>query len=279
MSYTKKIYVKLFDYFRHRLSNTQKIIYLILAIFLAALLIIKVAQLIVENQDVAGVVLGVTIFSFYIYFKRQRDIKINPKLDDVKYRKNSTIKNDINTGGGNYNGSIQGDYIQGDYINVQNNRVDISKDITSILDDFQIILTKMQTQGYSTEQAVTQMAKELAKEARKKPYLKSKFDIDKNANESEVSEKFIDFLICSNNTVLNQKESVYKNYSDDEELENYGEEINYKGYTIYLESDKDNNWHYKIYGIRYNETGENSLKYLAIDEAKGKIDEERFGNW
>jgi hypothetical protein len=34
----------------------------------------------------------------------------------------------------------------------------MSKNITSILDDFRLILTKMQSQGYSTEQAVTQMA-------------------------------------------------------------------------------------------------------------------------
>lgn len=274
MSYAKKISVKLFDHFRHRLSDTEKIIYLILV----ALLIVKIAQLIVENQYVVVVIIGIGILVsiLYLYLKLQRSRRVNHKLDDLKDINNSTINHDTNTGGGNYNGSIQGDYIQGDYINMQNNRVDISKDITSILDNFQVILTKMQSQGYSTEQAVTQMAKELAKEARKKPYLKVKFHIDENAEDSEVSETFGNFLI---DHLFNHKESRYKAYSDDEDSEDYGEEIHYKGYTIYLESDKDEKWYYKIDGLRSNATGSSYLKDFAIDEAKGKIDEERFSNW
>lgn len=276
MSYAKKISGKLFYYFRHRLSNTEKIIYLLLS----ALIIVKVAQLIVENKYVVAVLIAVTmlIIGLYLYFKRQRGIRANCKLDDLKDKNNSTINYDINTGGGNYNRLIEGNYIQGDYINIQDNRVDISKDVTSILDDFRVIITKMQSQGYSTEQAVAQMAKELAEETRNKPYVKGKFHIDEDASDSEVSEEFIRLLIL-NNYVLNKKAPRYQVYSGSEDSEDYEEEIDYKGYTIYLESDKDGVWHYKIDGLYFGETGENYSKYYAINEAKGKIDEERFRNW
>jgi hypothetical protein len=46
-----------------------------------------------------------------------------------------------------------------------------------------------------------------------------------------------------------------------------------------LESDKDGNWHYRIEGIMFDNTGESFSKYFDIDEAKGKIDEERFRKW
>jgi hypothetical protein len=147
----------------------------------------------------------------------------------------------------------------------------MSKDITSILNDFRVILTKMQSQGYSREQAVTQMAKELAEETRKKPYVKGKFHIDENADDSEVFQEFVRLLI--------QHKYLFNQTTGYEGAEDYGEVINYKGHTIYLESDKDDFWcHYKINGSLCNESGKCYGKELAIDEAKGKIDEARFSN-
>lgn len=273
MSYVRKISVKLFHHFRDRLSNTEKSIYLILA----ALLIVQAAQivvqLIVENKYVFSIILGIIILALglYLYLKRQRGVRDNHKLSDLEDRNNSTINYDINTGGGNFNRVVEGNYIQGDYINVQDNRVDMSKDITSILNDFRVILTQMQSQGYSIEQAVTQMAKELAEETRKKPYVKGKFHIDENADDSEVFQEFVRLLI--------QHKHLFSQTTGYEEEENYGEEINYKGHTIYLESDKDDHWYYKINGPLCNESGDRYLKSSAIDEAKGKIDEARFSNW
>ncbi len=181
-------------------------------------------------------------------------------------KNNSTINHDINTGGGNYNRVVEGNYIQGDYINIQDNRIDMSKDITSILDDFRAILNEMKSQGYSTDQAVTQMAEELAKETRNKSYVKGKFHIDENAADSEVYETFVRLLI--RNHSFNQVTGY-------EGEEDYGENINYKGHTIYLESDKDDRWYYKINGSMCNESGEYFDKDLAIDQAKGKIDQAR----
>ncbi|MCY7383484.1 MAG: hypothetical protein LH628_13045 [Microcoleus sp. CAN_BIN18] len=274
MSYLKKISVKLFHHFKYRLSNTQKGICLILAASLIVIAAQSVVQLVVENQYTFGIIIGIIVLAIgiYLYFKRQRAVKDHHKPYDLKDKNNSTINHDINTGGGNYN-KVEGNYIQGDYINIQDKRVDMSKDISSILNDFRFILSKMQSQGYSTEQAVTQMAKELAEETRKKPYVKGKFHIDENADDSEVFQEFFRLLI--------QNKHLFNQTTGYEGEENYGEKINYKGHTIYLESDKDDNWHYKINGSMCNESGEYYDKDLAIDEAKGKIDDERFSisNW
>lgn len=281
MSYLRKISVKIFHHFKYKLSNTQKGICLILAASLIVQVCQLVFQLIVENKYVVGIIIGIILLTLglYLYLKRQRGIRDHHKLDDLENKNNSTINHDINTGGGNYNRVIEGNYIQGDYIKIQDKRVDISKDITSILDDFRVILTKMQNQGYSTERAVTQMAKELAEETRKKPYVKGKFHIDENADDSEAFEKFVRRLILSNHP-LNQKLPIYKVYSGYEESEDYGAAVNYKGHTIYFESDKDDYWwYYKITGPLCNESGQRSEKSWAIDEAKGKIDEARFSNW
>ena len=274
MSYLRKIPVKLFHHFKYKLSNTQKSICLILA----ASLMVKIAQLvfklIVENQYMFGVIIGMICLTMgiYLYFKRQRGVRDNHKLYDLEDKNNSTTNHDINTGGGNYNRVVEGNYIQGDYINIQDNRVDMSKDITSILDDFRAILTEMKSQGYSTEQAVIQMAKELAEETRKKPYVKRKFHIDENADDSELFQEFVRLLI--------QHKHLFNQTTGYEGEENYGEEINYKGHTIYLESDKDDRWcHYNIKGLLCNESGKRLGKDSAIDEAKGKIDAARFSNW
>ncbi|MEG4454878.1 hypothetical protein [Microcoleus sp. N9_A1] len=272
MSYLKKNSVKLFHHFKDRLSITEKSIYLILAASLIVQVCQLVFQLIVENKYVVGIIIGIILLTIclYLYLKRQRGVRDNHIVYDLEDKNNSTTNHDINTGGGNYNRVVEGNYIQGDYINIQDNSVDMSKDITSILDDFLAILTEMKSQGYSTQQAVNQMAKELAKEARNKPYVKGKFHIDENADDSEVYKTFVSLLI--RNASFNQT-TGYEGLEDD------GEEINYKKHIIYLESDKDDRWYYKINGPLCNESGDFYDKDLAIDQAKGKIDKAKFSNW
>ncbi len=273
MSYLRKISVRLFHHFKYRLSNTQKGICLILAASLIVIAAQSVIQLVVDNQYTFGIIIGIIIFAsgIYIYFKRQGGVKNNHKPYDLKDKNNSTINHDINTGGGNYN-KVEGNYIQGDYINIQDNRVDMSKDITSILNDFQAILTEMKIQGSSTEQAITQMAKELAEETRKKPYVKGKFHIDENADNSEVFERFVRLLILNNNE--SNQVTGYETVATD-----YGQETSYQRHTVYLESDRNDYWYYKINGPFCNESGKSLSKEMAIDDAREKIDEARFSDW
>lgn len=273
MSYLRKISVNFFHHFKYKLSNTQKGICLILA----ASLIVKIGELvfklIVENQYMFGIIIGIIILAIgiYLYLKHQITLRNNHKLYDEENKNNSTRNYDINTGGGNFNRVVEGNYIQGDYINIQDNRVDMSKDISSILDDFRAILTEMKSQGYNTQQAATQMAKELAAETRKNPYVKGKFHIDENADDTEVFE-FMRLLIL-NNHLFNQT-------TGEEGAEDDGEETIYQRHTVYLESDRNDYWYYKINGPLCNESGKSLLtKDMAIDEAKKKIDEARFSNW
>ena len=120
MSYLRKISVKIFHHFKYKLSNTQKGICLILA----ASLIVKIGELvfklIVKNQYTFGFIIGMIILAIgiYLYFKRQGGVKDNQKSYDLEDKNNSTINHDINTGGGNYNRLIKGNYIQGDYIKI-----------------------------------------------------------------------------------------------------------------------------------------------------------------
>jgi uncharacterized protein YoaH (UPF0181 family) len=279
MSYAKKISARLFYYVRYKLSNIEKIIYLILS----ALLIVSVMEFIVKNIYAVGIATGITLLLIvlYLYLKRKKGITRQNKLNNLEDKNNSTINYDINTSGGNYNELIQGNYIQGDYINIQGKPIDINQDISQIMGEFQNILTKLVNQGCSTEEALIQLANDLTNEAQNKPRIKSKFFIDKDADISEIQEEFINRLInsySSQSPITNFSKYLASNAIYENSCE-YEEVINYKGYKIYLEVDKDDNWHYKIDGLSFNETGESWAKHFAIDEAKGKIDEERFSNW
>jgi hypothetical protein len=68
----------------------------------------------------------------------------------------------INTGGGNYNEYIAGDYIQGNYINM-------SQDLTQAAQQIQNLLQQLQTQGVSMEDVQQQVATEMAKQAESNP--------------------------------------------------------------------------------------------------------------
>ena len=241
------------------------------------MIVVTLISLIQAYPYYFALIIGFIIFLIGIYLFITRRIRHQDKVINSNHKKTSTkTYNNINTKGGNYNERIGGNYIQGDYINIQNKRIDISKDITQILGEFKNILTKLINQGCSVEEAVTKLANDLAKEARRKPEIKSKLLIDEDANDSEVKEEFITLL-----TLLKSKTETpfSSNYNEYDNHNDYQEMINYKGYTIYLETDKDGYWHYKIDGLLYDNTGQSYFKSYAIDEAKGKIDEERFSNW
>lgn len=81
-----------------------------------------------------------------------------------------TDNRSINTGGGIYNEgsiSIAGNYIQGNYNNM-------SQDLSQAAAQIQELLTQLQTQGYSPEDAQQQTATDLATEAQSNPTLKGK---------------------------------------------------------------------------------------------------------
>lgn len=75
----------------------------------------------------------------------------------------------INIGGGTYNESIRGNNI-----NIQGNHINISQDLSQAAAQIQELLTQLQAQGYTPEQAQQQVAEDLANQANNEPVTKSK---------------------------------------------------------------------------------------------------------
>lgn len=239
----------------NNLNIFEKIIYLILCSSLIIVTLIAVIQ----SYPYWALLIGF-LFTLMIYF----------------YKAIITSKSNINTHGGNYNELIQGNYVQGDYnINIQGNNIDLNQDITQTIAKIQDILTQMVNQGYSTEEALTRITNDLLEVMKRQPKIKIRLFGDENVNDSELIEELINFLIDDNSS-SNCETSEFSRI-----IENniYYETVYYKGYSIYLEVDKNKCWHYRIANLLLDNTGKSFVKYLAIDEAKGKIDKERFRNW
>ena len=76
----------------------------------------------------------------------------------------------VNTGGGNYNESIQGNYIQGNYIDNSNNVNQLIEIVTSVEQS----LKRLEDKGYSVELAQNKVATDLAVKAQEDPSVKQK---------------------------------------------------------------------------------------------------------
>jgi hypothetical protein len=239
----------------NNLNIFEKIIYSILC---SSLIIVTVIG-VIQSYPYWALLTGF-VFTLIIYF----------------YKAFITSKSNINTDGGNYNELIQGNYVQGDYnINIQGNNIDLNQDITQTIAKIQDILTQMVNQGYSTEEALNRITNDLLEVMKRQPKIKIRLFGDENINDSELIEELLSLLVDDNsysNCEISDFSSFIENF-------NYHETVYYKGYSIYLEVDKDKCWHYRIANLLLDNTGESFVKYLAIDEAKGKIDQERFRNW
>ncbi|MDF5730763.1 MAG: hypothetical protein PUP92_22775 [Rhizonema sp. PD38] len=256
-----------------RLSAFEKLLYSLISILLLTTLIVWIFKTyfsiaISISIGFLGIGSGIYLLNRRYMLQKQNNER------DLKSR-NTVFGNYVKTMGGNYNESINGNYIQGDYINIQGDQIDISQDLTQILAQLQDILRNIENQGYSAEEAQTQIVNQLAKEIRRKPQLKAKLNFDENTGE-DVYEQLINLLNTSSYFGNHKPLRVHNFLEDDND---YEERVSYKGYTIYLETDKDGQWHYRIDGLLVDDTGCRYFKSSAIDEAKGKIDEERFGSW
>ena len=172
MNYIKRLLTNSLIFINNRLSIFEKIIYFVLV---TSLIVVTLIYLIQAYTYYFALIIGFIILLIGINLFITKRIRHQDKVINSNNKKTSTkTHTNINTKGGNYNEHIEGNYIQGDYINIQNKRIDISKDITQILGEFQHILTKLINQGCSVEEAVIKVSNDLAKEARRKPEIKSK---------------------------------------------------------------------------------------------------------
>jgi len=87
----------------------------------------------------------------------------------------------INTGGGNYNERIDGNYIQGNYINM-------SQDLTQAAQQIQDLLQQLQNQGVPVETSQQQVAADMAKQAETNPAMMEKLVLWGKAMANKASE-------------------------------------------------------------------------------------------
>ncbi|WP_414512223.1 GUN4 domain-containing protein [Nostoc sp. PCC 9305] len=164
----------------NRLSLVEKVIYgvfsiaLVRAVYLTILnLSKKIIDYVLANYQMIFAIffggLAILIFGlgFYLYILKVRN-KQN-SLDESSVDDETNEPRNIYTEGGNYNANINGDQIEiyGDVIN-------INQDFSEIAQEIRELITELKNQGYSEEDAKTEIATELAEEARKKPKVRKK---------------------------------------------------------------------------------------------------------
>ncbi|MBK1988105.1 GUN4 domain-containing protein [Sphaerospermopsis aphanizomenoides BCCUSP55] len=165
----------------NRLSWVEKIILLVFSIAFIRAVYITIINFVKQLLDyifanyqiiitIVFGILGIIIFGLGLYLyivrvrgKDQQNILEESYLDD-DIHENINIYSE-----GNYNENINGDYIeiQGDYISINQNFSEFATELRELVNH-------LKNQGYSEEEAKTQVASELAEEARKKPQVRKK---------------------------------------------------------------------------------------------------------
>lgn len=82
----------------------------------------------------------------------------------------------ITTGGGNYIGSIQGNYIQGNYVNnsVEDNSINLNQDFSHVVASIEALLAQLQAQGYGSADAQRKVADTLVAKVQHEPSRKER---------------------------------------------------------------------------------------------------------
>lgn len=190
-----------------RLSLVEKVIYglfsiaLVRAVYLTILnLSIKVIDYILANYQMIFAIflslLAILIFGLglYLYISRARH-KLNSS-DESLIDDNINETRNIYTEG-NYNENIN---INGDQIEIYGDVININQDFSEIAKEIRELITELKNQGYSEEDAKTEIATELAAEARKKPKVRNKLfmwkksfstNINKTNDETEVAREVV----------------------------------------------------------------------------------------
>jgi hypothetical protein len=191
----------------NRLSLVEKVIYslfsiaLVRAVYLSILNFSKkiIAYVLVNYQTVSTsflVALTILIFGLGLYlyiFKAKHEQK---SLDEILIDNDIHETHNIYTGGGNYNENINGDQIEiyGDVT------ININQDFSEVAQQITELIKEMKNQGYSEEDAKTQIVTELAEEARKKPKVRKKLlnwkksfstNTNKTNDETEVARQVV----------------------------------------------------------------------------------------
>lgn len=151
---------------------------------------------ILENyQIIIAIFVSTVLFGsgLYLYISSARHKQ--KILDENSIDNETNATRNIYTGGGNFNKNIQGDFID-----IHGNTIYIEHDFSEIAEQISKLITKLENQGYSQEDAKTEIASELADEAHKNHKAKDKLfiweesfntDTTKTDNEHEVAKEVV----------------------------------------------------------------------------------------
>ncbi|MBN3948654.1 MAG: hypothetical protein HWQ38_20220 [Nostoc sp. NMS7] len=293
-----------------RIKSRNSLLFIVVGSFCISLLLALIHTAFTINIIIS--IFGLTSFlsGIFLYLRNQRIVKIQPRLAAIKQIIPTTNKQrTVNTNGGAYNEKIGRDYIGRDYvnkyINIKNEEVEISADISETLGDFKDILNEIIVKSSDPGQVISQFSQELAEELRKQPEVKASFNEKEDSSEQELANKIIIDLLTKSYDQLSQinqitqitrtdqinQSSQIQKLNNSSPLEytyyipdNDRDVILYNGYTIYLAKDHVNMWNLEI----QREDGSPldlikrrrfSSKDNAIGTAKKKIDKDRITNW
>ncbi|MCC5653932.1 hypothetical protein LC609_29975 [Nostoc sp. XA013] len=226
---------------------------------------------------------------------------------------NTNASSNIDTGGGNYNKEIRGNYIQRDSIGrdsvtkniknitVGNREVEINPNyIVDTFDEFRDILTQSITQSSNALEAISEFAKELTEELRKHPEVKVCFGVDENISVEELLNKIFIDLVNKNYEQSNESYPItritydqikkinnFSNLAYIEQFESNGNgeyDLLYRGYTVHLFLEQSKWWLYRIRRsnssiFEHSNTRRSRNIYFAIGRAIDQIEKEIEINW
>lgn len=295
-----------------RIKSRNSLLFIVFGSFSISLLLALIHTAFTINILIT--IFGLTLFlsGMFLHLKNQTIVKIQCRLAPIKQIIPTTNKQrTVNTNGGAYNEKIGRDYIGRDYvkkyINIKNEEVEISADISETLGDFKDILNEIIVKSSDPGEVISQFAKELAEELRKQPEVKASFDDKEDTSEQELANKIIIDLLTKSYDQLSQinqitqitrtgqinQSSQIETLNNSSALEytyyipnnnNDRDVIPYNGYTIYLAQDDANMWNLDIQRedgslLDLSKQRRLSSKDNAIGTAKRKIDKDRMANW
>ncbi|MCC5634218.1 hypothetical protein LC613_43230 [Nostoc sphaeroides CHAB 2801] len=232
------------------------------------------------------------------------EAKVNTTDPRTVNTKGSTY---IDTGSGNYNKEIRGDYIQGNSIGrdlvtknitIEGQPVEISSDYSQTLGDLKDILNEMMVKSSNVGDAISHFAEELIQELRKQPEVKVNLNETENSSDQELVNKIIIDLLTKSYDQISQitritRTNQIQNLSNSRDLEyveyyidneSDRETREYNGYIIHLAKDHDNMWSFRIQRqdsnfLNLSSQRRTRSKDNAIGKAKSIIDKDRMSDW
>ncbi|MBD2479497.1 hypothetical protein H6G79_31405 [Anabaena sp. FACHB-83] len=315
-----------------RIKSRNSLLFIVLCSFCISLLIALIHTTLARNPVLT--IIGLTSFfsGIFLHFRNQYLAKNKYRLEPIKKVEviansqkvvekttettvktaihstvNTNTSSHIDTGGGNYNKEIRGNYTQGNSyegnvvtknITIEGQRVEISSDYSQTLGDLKDILNEMIFQSSNVVDTISKFAEDLIEELRKQPELKTNLNAPENFSNQELVNKIIIDLLTKSydqisqitrinrtnqiQTLSNSRNLEYVEYYIENESDRDTRE--YNGYIIHLAKDHDNMWNFKIQKedlsfLDLSSQKRTRSKDNAIGKAKNIIDKDRMSNW